>query len=296
MTTHLRSALEDYRNSLELSKSGHTVAAYCADVGAFIAFLEEKRITKVAAIKGNHLQDYLRFRKSQGIGDSSLARYFMSARHFAKWAHKNKLCTQDFSAHVDKPRTAEYAPFIPTKEQMCTLLSMPNTATEAGTRDKAILETLYSSGLRASELCNLDIEDLRHNTLHVQYGKGNKSRVVPLTQSCTEAIGDYIQQYRGKEPGALFCTVAHMKRLPRKYLCTIIANYAKKAGIADVTTHTLRHACATHLLEQGADIRMIQLVLGHATISSTQRYTHLSSVKLGEMFQKFHPRSSHGAT
>lgn len=292
----LYDALQDYREDISLSKSPHTVLAYCSDMEGFCAYLEQRRIKSVKAIKPMHFQDYLQHRKEGGAQDSTLARYYMSAASFNKWAKKKKLRDTSFTEELDKPRVGEYVPFVPTKEQIMALLEQPNLATEAGTRDKAILELLYSSGLRASELINLELSDIRACSIVVRNGKGNQSRTIPLTPNASRCITRYIDTYRGHDEGYLFVTCAQKKGLDRKYLCQMIARYGKKAGLSAVTTHTLRHACATHLLEQGADIRMIQLVLGHRDISSTQRYTHISSALLNSMFQKFHPRASDGQT
>jgi len=125
----------------------------------------------------------------------------------------------------------------------------------------------------------------------VKCGKRSKTRTIPVTDSASKAIQAYIEKYRGRKAGCLFLTVLR-KKLRRQLLCVIVSDYANKAGVEGVTTHTLRHACATHLLDQGADLRLIQEVLGHSSIASTQRYTHLSSNKMQEMFRQFHPRKS----
>jgi site-specific recombinase XerD len=152
---------------------------------------------------------------------------------------------------------------------------------------------LYSSGLRASELCALEYEDFKRSSVTVRCGKRSKTRTVPITDEAMDAIMGYIDTYRGHEGGWLFQTMLG-RQIRRQLLCAIVVEYAKKARVQGVTTHTLRHACATHLLDQGADLRLIQEVLGHSSIASTQRYTHLSSGKMQEMFKQFHPREQNG--
>jgi site-specific recombinase XerD len=168
------------------------------------------------------------------------------------------------------------------------MLVQVNLDDSAGVRDRAMLELLYSSGLRASELCNLDINDFKYDCVVVREGKRDKTRTIPITQEASSAIKNYLY-IRGFEEGNLFLT-ENRKPVRRQLLFKIVCRYANKAGIKGVTTHTLRHACATHLLDEGADIRLIQEILGHSSLTSTQRYAHLSSNKMQQMFKQFHPR------
>jgi integrase/recombinase XerD len=171
------------------------------------------------------------------------------------------------------------------------ILAQIDISTGRGMRDRAIIELIYSSGLRVSELCDLTIEDFRGNAITVKCGKRDKTRTVPVNAMAAKAIIEYIDTCRGKQRGWLFLTLMG-KRMPRERVSRMIGRYATRAGIDGVTAHTLRHACATHLLDAGADLRLIQDVLGHASIASTQRYTHLSSNKMQERFQQFHPRKT----
>jgi integrase/recombinase XerD len=204
---------------------------------------------------------------------------------------KNKIVAHDITEDVSPPKMRQKAPRIPTFEEIKVLLEQPNVENESGLRDRAILDLLYSSGLRASELCDLRLEDIGANQVRVSCGKRGKTRTVPMTGSAHKWVMEYVEKYRGRDSGFLFRTL-QCKQIRRQLLCRIVVDYANKAGIDGVTTHTLRHACATHLLDHGADLRMIQEVLGHSTIASTQRYTHLSSHKIHAMFSQFHPRES----
>lgn len=275
--------LSEYTSSISLDKSKKTVEAYKHDITCFLQYLQSKGVKRIAQLKGQMIVSYLGYQKSLDKSDATLNRYCMSIRSFFTYLRVTKVIQQDIMLEVPTPRIKQKAPFVPTVSEIENILAMPTSL-----RDKAILELLYSSGLRASELCDLDIRDTAGYTILVRCGKGSKTRTVPLTQEAYIAIAAYIQE-RGMHGGPLFLTVMG-KKLKRQVLSKIVEKYAKKAGIEGVTTHTLRHACATHLLDRGADLRLIQEVLGHSSIASTQRYTHLSSNKIQEMFQQFHPR------
>lgn len=285
----MQTSLNSFIAQISLSKGPLTVQAYRYDVGKFLEYVHSRNIKRISSLRATHIIDYLGYCKSGGKSDSSINRYFMSIRCYCKYLRRSKIIAFDLTEDVAPPRNNQKAPRIPSLEEITRILDAPNVETQSGRRDRAILELLYSSGLRASELCNLKLEDFKENGVLIKCGKRSKTRTVPLTRTASIAINTYLLQYRGKLPGYLFQTITG-KQLRRQLLCAIVMDYAKKAGVDEVTTHTLRHACATHLLDQGADLRLIQEVLGHSSIASTQRYTHLSSHKMQEMFQQFHPR------
>lgn len=287
----MQESLDSYVDQLSLSKSKPTVEAYKYDVGQFLAYAKEKGVKRMSTLKADHIIGYLGYQKGSGKSDSSVNRYYMAIRSYCRFLRRNKLIVDDLTLDITPPASRQKAPRIPTKEEVEHILAQPDTATEAGTRDKAILELLYSSGLRASELCDLHLEDFKADCVVVKCGKRGKTRTVPVTEDAASSINAYVQDYRGKKAGVLFRTQLG-RQIRRQLLCEIVMQHAKNAGLQGITTHTLRHACATHLLDEGADLRLIQEVLGHSSIASTQRYTHLSSNKLQSMFQKFHPRKS----
>lgn len=289
ISSWMESSLNNFIAELSLSKSMPTVLAYRYDIGNFLEYLKTRNIKRMSTIKPMHIVDYLGECKQRGKSDASINRYYMAIRAYCRYLRRSKFITFDLTEDITPPRSNQKAPRIPTVEEVDRILSMPNPETESGTRDRAILELLYSSGLRASELCSLELEDFKGNSIVVKCGKRSKTRTVPVNQEAAKAIEEYITSFRGNRTGWLFQTIMG-KQLRRQLLCAIVSEYAQKAGIEGVTTHTLRHACATHLLDQGADLRLIQEVLGHSSIASTQRYTHLSSNKMQEMFQQFHPR------
>lgn len=286
----MQESLSSFVAQLSLSKSKTTVEAYQYDVRQFMGFLCECKVKRLSGLKSVHVVNYLGKCKEEGKSDSSINRYYMSIRSYCRFLRKSKLVEFDLTEDVTPPRNMQKAPRVPTVDEVQRILEQPNVETESGLRDRAILELLYSSGLRASELCALEVHHVGPTSVLVSCGKRSKTRTVPITTEAHRWIGAYVAQApkrREREP--LFQTVMG-KALRRQLLCAIVMTYAKKAGVEDVTTHTMRHACATHLLDQGADLRLIQEVLGHSSIASTQRYTHLSSTKMQEMFQQFHPR------
>lgn len=281
--------LSEYNDTISLTKSTQTVQAYTQDVTRFLEYLQNKGVKRITHMKGQLIITYLGYQKSLGKSDTSLNRYYMSIRSFCRFLRKTKALSEDISLDVQAPMFRQKAPHVPSMSEIEALLNVPDLTSEAGRRDRAILELLYSSGLRASELCDLNITDCAGHQVIVKQGKRGKTRTVPITQSAYKAITRYIQEDRGIDHGPLFQTIMG-KKLRRQLLCKMVGQYGRKAGIEGITTHTLRHACATHLLDQGADLRLIQEVLGHSSIASTQRYTHLSSNKIQEMFNQFHPR------
>ncbi len=268
-----------------------TVIAYDYDVKKFIEFLHSRGIKTVANVRGPHVTDYLATCKAAGKSEASLRRYYMAIKSYCDFLHKNDLVAKSITCKLKSPRVREIMAKVPTQAEMEKMLELPDTTQLEGIRDRAILELLYSSGLRSAELIGLQLDDVSGGNVRVNSGKGGKTRVVPMTDQASDWVQNYVYMVRGKEPGYLFVTSIRPKLNP-SFLERLVKNYGTLAGIPYVTPHTLRHACATHLLEQGADLRMIRDVLGHASVSSTQRYTQVSSVQMGQMFHKFHPRKT----
>lgn len=289
--TWARESLESFSAELSLSRNRNTVDAYIYDVGKFLEYVNSKNVKRLSTLKPVHIVNYLGYCKEQGKSDASINRYYMAIRAYSRYLRRSKAIPVDLTEDISAPRNQLKAPRVPTVEEVERILRMPDCQTESGTRDRAILELLYSSGLRASELCALKLEDFKEDCVVVKCGKRGKTRTVPVTQEAARRIHYYLEVYRGKERGYLFQTKMR-KQIRRQLLCAMVVEYASKANVEEVTTHTLRHACATHLLNEGADLRLIQEVLGHSSIASTQRYTHLSSQKMQQMFKQFHPRKS----
>lgn len=288
----MQQLLDEYHGQIVLSKGRQTVEAYLSDIRRFLEYTQQKGIKRIAQFKGPMIVSYLGYQKSLGKSDASVNRYYMAIKSFFKYLRITKAMSEDICLDVATPRVRAIAPYVPSVCEIGAILSKPDTRTVSGKRDKAILELLYSSGLRASELCDIELRDLQPTQIIVRKGKGSKTRTIPITEQANVSIQAYVAE-RGVECGVLFQTLMG-KKLRRQLLSKIVTMYAEKAGVEGITTHTLRHACATHLLDQGADLRLIQEVLGHSTIASTERYTHLSSTKMQEMFKQFHPRKAEG--
>lgn len=291
-STWKESALTGFEAHISLSKATATAKAYIYDIEKFLDYLTGLNVKRLSSLKREHIIRYLSHCKSE-LSDATVCRYYMSLKSFSQYLRRVKLIQCDLLEDIPAPLVRSKAPRIPSIEEVHKLLSAPDATTEYGARDRAILELLYSSGLRASELCDLLLDDVSAGAVRVSCGKRGKTRTVPLTHTAWATIAQYIDGYRGTDPGPLFVT-SHGKRLSRQFLYKLVSKYAEQCGIADFSTHTLRHACATHLLDHGADIRLIQAVLGHSSIASTQRYTHLSSASMQQMFGQYHPRDKNG--
>lgn len=280
--------LDSYLASMALSKASKTVEAYASDLRQLLSYLGARKINKATNIRRSHIESFLGHAKSLGRSDATLNRYYMSARSFAGWLSKNRM-TENFAMDITKPKMEVASPRIPTREEMIRLLNSPDTESWQGIRDRALLEMLYGSGLRASELCDLKDGDIHLDKVFIAKGKGSKARTVPITHTASFWVEQYIERCREDDGTPWLWQRMKGDRLTRSDLFDIVTRYARMIKLQAVTPHTLRHACATHLIDAGADIRMIQIVLGHSSISSTQRYTHLSSQSVSEMFKKFHP-------
>lgn len=285
-------SLESYLAVIKLDLSLQSVQAYKYDIAKFLEYIVERGVRSVKGLKTVHITDYLGYCKDQGKSDASINRYYMAIRSYCNFLRKSKEIAFNLAEDVKAPRATQKAPKILTRKQVTDMLNIPDLGTEQGVKDRAILELFYSSGLRVSELCDLDLEDLKEDGIQVKKGKRGKTRTVPMTELAIKALQSYLDQYRDDSEGPLFLTtLGH--RLNRQRVSEMVGSYARKAGIKGVTSHTIRHTCATHFMDAGADLRFIQEVLGHSSISSTQRYTHLSSNKMQDMFKQFHPRKGH---
>jgi integrase/recombinase XerD len=237
-----------------------------------------------------------------GIGSRSVARHLVSVRGFFAFLRREKKIDYDPTAKVDFPKKWFKLPEVMSVEEVDRILAAPDVKMPLGFRDHAIMQVMYASGLRVSELVNLTLNQLTMGTTEfdqayiVTMGKGSKERVVPLGKTAVAALREYIETVRPLfankgSPDNVFLS-RRGQRLTRQQLWNIITGLAKKAGIRrDISPHTLRHSFATHMIERGADLRSVQTMLGHADISSTQIYTHVDTVHLKELYKKFHPRA-----
>jgi integrase/recombinase XerD len=286
---------------VEKGLSQNTILAYGRDLKRFAVFLATRRKNQVDAVNREDIVDFLSHLYRQKLDSRSVSRYLVSLRSFFRYALMEELVLKDPTENLESPKIRQSLPSYLRKEEMDRLLSAPSPNTPVGLRDRAMLEVLYSTGLRVSELLNLRISDLDMRMGCVRcIGKGDKERLVPIGRKAIAAVEAYLAGARPKllRWGAppphnyvLFLTVAG-RRLSRITIWKILHDYGIKLGLrARLTPHKLRHSFATHLLEGGADLRSVQLMLGHADIATTQIYTHVVEERLKEIYKAHHPRA-----
>jgi integrase/recombinase XerD len=286
---------------VEKGLSQNTILAYGRDLKRFAVFLATRRKNEVDAVDREDVVDFLSHLYRQKLDSRSVSRYLVSLRSFFKYALAEELVRKDPTENLESPKIRQSLPSYLRKEEVERLLSAPSTNTPVGLRDRAMLEVLYSTGLRVSELLNLRISDLDMRMGCVRcIGKGDKERLVPIGRKAIAAVEAYLADARPKlirwgapppHNHVLFLTVAG-RRLSRITIWKILHDYGVKLGLRGrLTPHKLRHSFATHLLEGGADLRSVQLMLGHADIATTQIYTHVVEERLKEIYKAHHPRA-----
>jgi integrase/recombinase XerD len=281
----------------ERGLSGKTVDAYAADITAYFEDLRARGVPDVTRVKQEDITAHLGTLARNGLSKRSQARHLAALRGFHRFLVAERLAEKDPTEDLDTPRAARKLPSFLTLEEVEQLLAAPDERTTAGQRDKAMLELLYATGLRVSELCGLSVNDLQLTAGYlVAKGKGSKERIVPIGSVAAEKVGEYLggarQAILGKrESRALFVT-PRGGAFTRQGFWKLLKRYALKAGIRKpLSPHKLRHSFATHLVERGADLRAVQAMLGHADLSTTQIYTHVNSARLRSVYDDFHPRS-----
>jgi len=280
--------LDDFIAYLRSEKglSPHSIEAYGRDVATFLKKASET-FSDEQIVK--HLSDL----KEQGYASASIARVLISLKVFFRFLYREKLIESNITQALETPKVWQLIPYILTTQEVERLLLAPDVHTFEGARDTAILEVLYACGLRVSELCGLSLYDLDDTFIKV-LGKGGRERIVPIGKKAVAAVDYYLNHYRdafdSNEVKALFVT-KRGKPIDRIKVWRMVKKRAKEAQIKKpISPHSLRHSFATHLLENGADLRIIQELLGHSNIATTDRYTHISQNKIKESFFKFHPR------
>lgn len=279
--------MEDFLLYLGSEKglSPHTLQAYGRDLKAFERFLQGKAWDTVVQ---EDVLSYLQYVKDK-YATSSVCRMLVAIKVFFRFLKREGLISADPTRYLDSPKLWQLIPEVLSLDEVTRLLAAPTEEDATGSRDKAMLHVLYASGLRVSELCGLNLTDVDDTRVRVK-GKGNKERIVPIAKTAVDAIDRYLTKWRQNAEGPLFVT-AQGRRIDRVAVWQRVKFYAKKVGIQKpISPHTLRHSFATHLLENGADLRVIQEMLGHVSIHTTDRYTHVSQKHLNDAFDRFHPR------
>jgi len=281
--------------TVEKGLSKNTIDAYNRDLLDFINHLSEMKVSDIGAVTPLDIVKYIGKLRDRGISPRSTARKLTAIRMFYRFLNTEGDIKSNPTLLVDLPKGISRLPKAISLEMVDMLLNAPDTKTPLGIRDKAMLELLYATGLRVSELVSLKAGDVNLDVGYLMaFGKGSKERVVPMGESARDRVKVYMSEGRPKlfkgQPEHLFINRSG-KGLTRQGFWKIIKSYAKKAKInVSITPHTLRHSFATHLLERGADLRSVQMMLGHADISTTQIYTHVTAERLKEIHKKHHPR------
>jgi len=282
---------------LEEGLAENTLAAYRSDLTLLAHWLGKTHKKSLAEANTHLLQSWLSNPKL-APKSSTMNRRLASIRKFYRWAARENWVAEAIDTPLETVKTPTRLPHTLSQAQVEALLTAPDTRTTQGLRDKAMLETLYATGLRVSELITLQYHhcDFNAGVLHVQHGKGGKGRLVPLGEHAQQSILNYVRNARGqllkdKQNSFLFITRLG-GAMSRQAFWQLVKKYALQTGIdTPISPHTLRHAFATHLLEHGAALRVVQLLLGHADISTTQIYTHIAQHRLKQIHQKHHPRA-----
>lgn len=286
--------------AVEKGRSKHTVLSYKSDLTKYIIFLQQQGVSALDSVQTRHIMHYIQVLQTEQVSNATIARYVSAIRMWHKFLHIEQIVSDNVSATVSAPKRVQKLPHYLTVAEINQLFLACDLEQIHGIRDRAIIELLYSSGARVSEICALDLGQVQ-STIGQGFikvkGKGNKERIVPVGACALAAIEAYLVRARpalaqkGKDKKIFFLN-QRGNPLTRQSVGHIVANTAKAAGITqEVTPHTLRHSFATHLLEGGADVRVVQELLGHSSVTTTQIYTHISQNILDEVYRTTHPRA-----
>ncbi|MBI4125354.1 MAG: site-specific tyrosine recombinase XerD [Deltaproteobacteria bacterium] len=292
-------SIDHFLNHLRVEKrlAANSLEAYGRDLRVFSEFAKKRKWPGPAQIGENHLLDFLIHLHQKGLKGKSVSRNLVAIRGWFRFLLEEKLIAKDPTAQIEFPKGLKKLPHVLSLENIDQMLDACDLKKPLGLRDFCILQLLYATGLRVSELTGLKTNHLMADAGYLlAYGKGSKERVVPLGKEALRALKEYLAGVRPKLSGEKSSDAVFLSRkgekLTRQRVWQVLGGLARKAGIPKkVTPHMLRHSFATHLLERGADLRSVQILLGHADVSTTQIYTHVSSTHLKSLYEKFHPRS-----
>jgi integrase/recombinase XerD len=281
---------------VEKAVSANTLDAYRRDVEQFAESIAAKGLA-TSAITRSDLYDFLRELYKRGLDGRSVARHLAALRHFFRFAVTEGFIAEDPAGTIESPKIRSILPRFLSVDEVDWLLATPDATTVVGIRDKAMIEVMYSAGLRVSEMCGLKVSDIRFESGFLGCtGKGDKERLVPLGRRALEVLQKYLAESRPKlakenSPELLFLS-RRGGACSRYTVWAMLSEYGRKAGIPKkLKPHMLRHSFATHLLDRGADLRSVQMMLGHADIGTTQIYTHVVEDRLKQIYKEHHPRA-----
>jgi len=282
--------------SIERGLANNTIISYREDLNNYLTFIEKKKIDSLSKISKDNITNFMLEQRDKGIAPNSVARRLAAIRMFHRFLARERILKDDPSTLIDSPKLWKRVPDTLTVNEVEALIAQPNVHDTRGIRDRAILETLYATGMRVSEAVNLKKDNINLDIGFLRcIGKGNKERIIPLGKKAIASVNRYLKASRpkflkNKESEFLFVNRSG-KKISRQSFWKIIKKYAKLARIKKpIKPHTLRHSFATHLLEHGADLRSVQEMLGHSDISTTQIYTHINKDRLKSIHRQFHPR------
>jgi integrase/recombinase XerD len=297
----LNLTIEDFIHYLVVERglAPNTIESYKRDLVKYAEYLKKvETVSSFEEVTREHIIAFMRYMMENGKSSKTIARHVASIRSFHQFLLREHIVDKDPSVHIETPQVERTLPKVLSPDEVEALLTAPDESTPFGRREKAMLELLYATGIRVTELMNLNVEDVHMTMGFVRcIGKGDKERIVPMGKMASEALQKYIEEGRPKllkrnqKEEALFLN-HHGRRLTRQGFWKILKKLALSAQIEkELTPHTLRHSFATHLLENGADLRAVQEMLGHADISTTQIYTHVTKKRLKDVYNEFHPRA-----
>lgn len=290
--------VEDFVEYLTKTKgaSENTTASYKRDLNSFARFLESKGTTDVTKVNKTNIMAYIYGLQKQNRAPATISRNAASIRAFFSYLVKTRIIDENPAEGLETPRVERKIPHILTLSEVELLLEQPDISDMKGIRDKAMLEVLYATGMRVTELITLSVADINMNMEYLSCRSGGKTRIIPLGSKSIEALELYMVKARhtmvkNENEEALFVN-CFGSPMTRQGFWKIIKGYASKAGIkTDITPHILRHSFAVHLIENGADIQSVQEMMGHSDISTTQMYAKMNKSKLKEVYNKAHPRA-----
>ncbi|MCI2930274.1 MULTISPECIES: site-specific tyrosine recombinase XerD [Staphylococcus] len=295
----METIIEEYLKFIQIEKglSENTIGAYRRDLKKYQLYMQEQKIAHIDFIDRQTIQECLGSLIDQGASAKSIARFISTIRSFHQFALREKYAAKDPTVLIETPKHEKKLPDVLDVEEVIQLLETPDLTKNNGYRDRTILELLYATGMRVTELIQIEIDDVNLIMGFVKvFGKGNKERIIPLGDTVIEYLDTYINNVRSQllkktVTNVLFLNL-HGRPLTRQGIWKLIKQYGLRANInKTLTPHTLRHSFATHLLENGADLRAVQEMLGHSDISTTQLYTHVSKTQIRQMYNQFHPRA-----
>ena len=295
METHFHDFLTMLR--VERNVSNHTMDAYKRDINQYLMYLGDLDIKNLSDVKSTHIRDYIRVLSDGGMAPASISRIISSIRTYYRFLSSENILNENPVLLINNPKLPKKLPDVLSEKEISLIINAIQESSQFYQRDKAIIELLYSCGIRVTELCNLEMSNLfTDEDLIRVMGKGNKERLLPLGVRSKKYLDDYIKHSRNshiKKSGSSFVFVSRNgNQLTRAMINIILNKWTQVSGLKkSVSPHKLRHSFATHLLEGGADLRFVQALLGHSDISTTQIYTHIDKHYLKEVYKIHHPRS-----